>query len=72
MADISLTTPSKSRANAAPAGAPRPAPEPYWDLIELLFFAYRDFVSDPDQLLDKLASDAPITASCISSIAIPA
>jgi len=25
--------------------------EPIWDLIELLFFAYRDFVSDPDQLL---------------------
>jgi DNA-binding MarR family transcriptional regulator len=25
--------------------------EPIWDLIELLFFAYRDFVSDPDQVL---------------------
>jgi DNA-binding MarR family transcriptional regulator len=24
---------------------------PVWDLIELLFFAYRDFVSDPDQVL---------------------
>ena len=24
---------------------------PIWDLIELLFFAYRDFVSDPDQVL---------------------
>ena len=23
--------------------------EPYWDLIELLFFAYRDFVGDPDR-----------------------
>ena len=30
------------------------AREPYWDLIELLFFAYRDFVGDPDQLLDRL------------------
>jgi DNA-binding MarR family transcriptional regulator len=53
MADINLTTPSKDRPAAeAPEGAD--AREPYWDLIELLFFAYRDFVSDPDQLLDKL------------------
>jgi DNA-binding MarR family transcriptional regulator len=28
--------------------------EPTWDLIELLFFAYRDFVSDPDDVLEKL------------------
>jgi len=27
--------------------------EPIWDLIELLFFAYRDFVSDPDEVLAK-------------------
>src|SRR5215213_7222664 len=27
--------------------------EPAWDLIELLFFAYRDFVSDPDEVLAK-------------------
>src|SRR6202044_3850151 len=33
--------------------APRPA-EPYFDLIELLFFAYRDFVGDPDEVLAKL------------------
>jgi DNA-binding MarR family transcriptional regulator len=26
--------------------------EPVWDLIELLFFAYRDFVSDPDGVLE--------------------
>jgi DNA-binding MarR family transcriptional regulator len=53
MADISLTTPNNSRPGAArqPDGEAR---EPYWDLIELLFFAYRDFVGDPDQLLDKL------------------
>ena len=70
MADISLTTPSKSRSAAAvedPAGR-----EPYWDLIELLFFAYRDFVGDPDQVLDKLRFGGPTTAFCISSIAIPA
>lgn len=28
--------------------------EPIWDLIELLFFAYRDFVGDPDEVLSKL------------------
>jgi DNA-binding MarR family transcriptional regulator len=27
--------------------------EPLWDVIELLFFAYRDFVSDPDEVLAK-------------------
>ena len=29
--------------------------EPIWDLIELLFFAYRDFVSDPDDVLAKFS-----------------
>ena len=40
--------------------APEQAPEtdvlaemPAYDLIELLFFAYRDFVSDPDRILDE-------------------
>ena len=33
-----------------PADAER---EPIWDLIELLFFAYRDFVSEPDHVLEK-------------------
>ena len=28
--------------------------EPIWDIIELLFFAYRDFVGDPDDVLAKL------------------
>src|SRR5213082_3251496 len=27
--------------------------EPAWDVIELLFFAYRDFTSDPDEVLEK-------------------
>jgi DNA-binding MarR family transcriptional regulator len=27
--------------------------EPTWDIIELLFFAYRDFVGDPDEVLSK-------------------
>jgi len=30
------------------------AEEPIWDIIELLFFAYRDFVGDPDEVLLKL------------------
>src|SRR5688572_19535741 len=30
-----------------------PDGEPVWDLIELLFFAYRDFVADPDEVLGK-------------------
>ena len=50
MADISIAS------NPRPAAAdsvPLPA-EPYFDLIELLFFAYRDFVSDPDEVLAKL------------------
>jgi DNA-binding MarR family transcriptional regulator len=33
----------------------RPDAEPIWDLIELLFFAYRDFVSDPDHVLEKFS-----------------
>ena len=31
-----------------------PASKPVWDIIELLFFAYRDFVGDPDEVLSKL------------------
>ena len=40
--------PGSSRANAGQQG-----PEPAWDLIELLFFAYRDFVSDADHVLAR-------------------
>jgi DNA-binding MarR family transcriptional regulator len=29
-------------------------PEPIWNIIELLFFAYRDFISDPDDVLARL------------------
>jgi len=50
MADIGIATTSKSRAPAIE----RAASAPCWDLIELLFFAYRDFVSDPDEVLAKL------------------
>src|ERR1700745_2492052 len=37
------------------SGAERAArgSEPIWDVIELLFFAYRDFIGDPDDVLAK-------------------
>jgi DNA-binding MarR family transcriptional regulator len=54
MAHISLTSPSKLRATPASVEATAEKREPCWDLIELLFFAYRDFVGDPDQVLDRL------------------
>jgi DNA-binding MarR family transcriptional regulator len=57
MADISITTTSKPRAAASGQASGEVAPaaaELYFDLIELLFFAYRDFVGDPDEVLAKL------------------
>ena len=51
MADINFSTvpngSSPETARVPPSG------EPIWDLIELLFFAYRDFVSDPDDVLSN-------------------
>jgi len=52
MADIGIASTPRSSTTAI-----EPAPrgdEPYFDLIELLFFAYRDFVGDPDEVLAKL------------------
>ena len=37
----------------AASAAPRPKDEPAFDLIELLFFAYRDFVGDADEALSQ-------------------
>jgi DNA-binding MarR family transcriptional regulator len=53
MADINLaaTKARPPRQEDDPAAAPG---EPQWDVIELLFFAYRDFVGDPDDVLEKL------------------
>jgi DNA-binding MarR family transcriptional regulator len=51
MADINLTAASRRPTPAEPAA--KPAGEPIWDMIELLFFAYRDFVGDPDDVLAK-------------------
>ena len=53
MADINFSVRSAAvpKANAEAAGG-RPA-ETRWDIIELLFFAYRDFVGDPDDVLEE-------------------
>lgn len=54
MADVSLTARLGSHVAATRGGQADPTAEPSWDLIELLFFAYRDFVGDPDEVLAKL------------------
>jgi DNA-binding MarR family transcriptional regulator len=49
MADINLKAiPGGSGPDAERTSA---SAEPIWDIIELLFFAYRDFVSEPDEVL---------------------
>ena len=50
-AAASTTVSDRPTASAAPTAAA----EPIWDIIELLFFAYRDFVGDPDEVLLKLS-----------------
>jgi DNA-binding MarR family transcriptional regulator len=46
MADINVSVPVATT-------EARHRAEPVWDLIELLFFAYRDFVGDADEVLAK-------------------
>ncbi len=41
--------------DGAAGAASGAAKGPTWDIIELLFFAYRDFVGDPDEVLAKYA-----------------
>lgn len=50
MADINVT----ALKNRDSTGESASGAEPSWELIELLFFAYRDFVGDPDDVLEKL------------------
>jgi DNA-binding MarR family transcriptional regulator len=50
MTDINYLTETKSTASSNASQLN----EPLWDIIELLFFAYRDFVGDPDEVLIKL------------------
>ena len=52
MADLNMIASPASLAER-PANSAA-AEEPVWDIIELLFFAYRDFVGDPDAVLSKL------------------
>jgi DNA-binding MarR family transcriptional regulator len=51
MADLNVTLPPDRPARATDTRAG--TEEPIWDIIELLFFAYRDFVGDPDHVLAK-------------------
>jgi DNA-binding MarR family transcriptional regulator len=51
MADITV---SKKSAPPPSSNQTEPQDALIWDLIELLFFAYRDFVGDPDEALAKL------------------
>jgi DNA-binding MarR family transcriptional regulator len=49
MADLTVSAiPDR---HSAKTNAPTSPAEPAWDLIELLFFAYRDFTDDPDDVL---------------------
>jgi DNA-binding MarR family transcriptional regulator len=53
MADINFSAPAAT--SDSRTADPRPAPRDTdlrWDIIELLFFAYRDFVGDPDHELE--------------------
>ena len=51
MVDLNI---SALQSRQAPADRePGAQPEPIWDIIELLFFAYRDFVGDPDDALAR-------------------
>src|SRR5262245_51566437 len=50
MADIIISSDHPAPVNPGANGG---LEEPIWDLIELLFFAYRDFVSDPDEALAR-------------------
>src|SRR5438552_3738193 len=52
MADVNLTARNRTDPQEGPEAV---GPEPIWDIIELLFFAYRDFVSDPDEALAKFS-----------------
>jgi DNA-binding MarR family transcriptional regulator len=55
MADINVTmVPDRSASPEAEEKAKASGDVPTWDLIELLFFAYRDFVGDPDGVLENL------------------
>src|SRR6266849_1709400 len=51
MADLNIPVAERPASGTERAGRGN---EPIWDVIELLFFAYRDFIGDPDDVLEKL------------------
>ncbi len=51
MADITAPPKKDIRVQASASAGPAET-QPAWDIIELLFFAYRDFVGDPDHMLE--------------------
>jgi DNA-binding MarR family transcriptional regulator len=53
MTDINLTNVKRQSGSTGVAETVADG-QPIWDVIELLFFAYRDFVGDPDHVLAKL------------------
>jgi len=52
MADINLREKTDLNGGPGSAGQPDLSEEQVLELIELLFFAYRDFISDPDEILE--------------------
>src|SRR6185369_967722 len=52
MADINISSLS-SRSAMTQADQGSHSAEPIWDIIELLFYAYRDFVGDADDVLKE-------------------
>jgi DNA-binding MarR family transcriptional regulator len=50
MADLNIPAADRPVSSAERAESGN---EPIWDIIELLFFAYRDFIGDPDEVLAK-------------------
>lgn len=51
MVDVNFSVRAAKQAGELSAGSPSPALR--WDIIELLFFAYRDFVGDADHVLEE-------------------
>src|ERR1700676_3285312 len=52
MTDINFSGPTGAPDSKGAEGAGPHSRDLRWDIIELLFFAYRDFVGDPDHVLE--------------------
>jgi DNA-binding MarR family transcriptional regulator len=53
MADINVSPAVRRPPGSSGTGTEAGTYEPAYDLIELMFFAYRDFVGDPDHVLER-------------------